>query len=179
MKFLLRLLLCFWLKGWGITNLNSENRNHMKNRNSNGTTAKYSPYSKDRLVNESGMLVSTVNYTFRTPDKGQDKSVLSIYGSTALCWTLAAFSVSWSVTQSVGLLGWGISPSQGRFPAHRTARTQNKRTQTSMSQVGFLRPCGLCERSKRKLSCIYKHVMMTYTCVQTFVRVYVHIYVCM
>jgi hypothetical protein len=40
---------------------------------------------------------------------------LSIYGSTALCWTLAAFSVSWSYTQSVGLLGRGISLSQGRY----------------------------------------------------------------
>jgi hypothetical protein len=40
---------------------------------------------------------------------------LSIYGFTALCWALAAFSVSWSFTQSVGLLGWGISPLQGRY----------------------------------------------------------------
>jgi hypothetical protein len=39
---------------------------------------------------------------------------LSIYGSTALCWALAAVSVSWSFTQSVGLLGRGISPSQDR-----------------------------------------------------------------
>jgi hypothetical protein len=43
------------------------------------------------------------------------KHRLSIYGSTALCWTLAAFSVSWSSSQSVGLLGRGISPSQGRY----------------------------------------------------------------
>jgi hypothetical protein len=40
---------------------------------------------------------------------------LSIYGCTALCWTLAAFSVSLSYTQSVGLLGRGISLSQGRY----------------------------------------------------------------
>jgi hypothetical protein len=33
------------------------------------------------------------------------------YGSTAL-WTLAAFSVSQSYTQSVGLLGWRMNPSQ-------------------------------------------------------------------
>jgi hypothetical protein len=39
---------------------------------------------------------------------------LSIYGSTALSWALAAFSVS-SFTQSVVLLGRGISPSQGRY----------------------------------------------------------------
>jgi hypothetical protein len=30
-------------------------------------------------------------------------------------WILAAFSVSWSFTQSVGHLGVGISPSQGRY----------------------------------------------------------------
>jgi hypothetical protein len=40
---------------------------------------------------------------------------LSIYGSTALCWALSAFLVSWSFTQSVALLGRGISPSQGRY----------------------------------------------------------------
>jgi hypothetical protein len=40
---------------------------------------------------------------------------LSIYGSTALCFIFAAFSVSRSFTQSIGLLGWGINPSQGRY----------------------------------------------------------------
>jgi hypothetical protein len=35
--------------------------------------------------------------------------------STVLCWALAAFSVSWSFAQSVGLLGRGISQSQGRY----------------------------------------------------------------
>jgi hypothetical protein len=40
---------------------------------------------------------------------------VSIYGSTAVCWTSAAFSVSWSFTQTVGFLGRGISPSQGRY----------------------------------------------------------------
>jgi hypothetical protein len=37
------------------------------------------------------------------------------YYSTALCWALAAFSVSLSYTKSVGLLGWGISPSQNLY----------------------------------------------------------------
>jgi hypothetical protein len=39
-----------------------------------------------------------------------------INSSTALCWTLA-FSSSFviSFTQTVGLLGWVISPSQGRY----------------------------------------------------------------
>jgi hypothetical protein len=40
---------------------------------------------------------------------------LPIYGSTALCWPLAAISVSWLYTQSVRLLGGGISPSQGCY----------------------------------------------------------------
>jgi hypothetical protein len=35
------------------------------------------------------------------------------YGFIALCWALAAFSVSWSYTQSVGLPEQGISPLQG------------------------------------------------------------------
>jgi hypothetical protein len=38
-----------------------------------------------------------------------------IYGSTILCWTLVAFSLSSSYTQSVGLLGQEISPSQGSY----------------------------------------------------------------
>jgi hypothetical protein len=40
---------------------------------------------------------------------------VSIFGSTAFCWTLSAFPVSWSFTQSVGHLGQGISPWQGRY----------------------------------------------------------------
>jgi hypothetical protein len=39
------------------------------------------------------------------------------------------------VTQSVGLLGRGISPSQGRLPAPKAAQTENKRTQKSMHQM--------------------------------------------
>jgi hypothetical protein len=37
------------------------------------------------------------------------------YCSTALFWALAAFTVSCSYTQSVGLLGRGISPFQGLY----------------------------------------------------------------
>jgi hypothetical protein len=40
---------------------------------------------------------------------------LFICGSTALCWILVAFSVSWYFRQSVGPLGRGISPAQGRY----------------------------------------------------------------
>jgi hypothetical protein len=35
--------------------------------------------------------------------------------SMALCWTSANYPVSWSFTQSLGLLGRGIGPSQGRY----------------------------------------------------------------
>jgi hypothetical protein len=51
-------------------------------------------------------------------------------GSTALCWALAAFSVSQSYTQSVGHLDGGS--------ARRTAATcTEQHTQTSMPRVGF------------------------------------------
>jgi hypothetical protein len=48
--------------------------------------------------------------------------VLFIYGCRTLYWALDAFSVSWSFTQLVGLLGRGISLSQGRYQH----RGQNK-----------------------------------------------------
>jgi hypothetical protein len=41
-----------------------------------------------------------------------------------------------NLRQSVGLLGRGISPTQGRY-LHRTTQTQNKRRQTSLLWVGF------------------------------------------
>jgi hypothetical protein len=46
-----------------------------------------------------------------------------IYGPTALCWTLAAF------TQSLGLLGRGISPWQGRY-LHTQDNTNTEYTHT-------------------------------------------------
>jgi hypothetical protein len=45
--------------------------------------------------------------------------------STTLCWTLSAVSASWSFTQSVGLLGRGMSPSQGRY-LHTENRTNTE-----------------------------------------------------
>jgi cytochrome bd-type quinol oxidase subunit 1 len=59
---------------------------------------------------------------------------LSIYGSTALCWALAAFSFSWYF-YAVGRTPWtGISPSQG---IQDSTQTQNKHRQTPMPWVGF------------------------------------------
>jgi hypothetical protein len=59
----------------------------------------------------------------------------SIYGSTAFV-DLGRFFSFLIYTQSVGLLGQGISPLQGRY-LHRTTWTQNKRTQTTMPRVEF------------------------------------------
>jgi hypothetical protein len=50
-------------------------------------------------------------------------------------------------TQPVGLLGWVISLSQGRY-LHRTKQTQNKRTQTSMPWVEFEPMLPVFERAK-------------------------------
>jgi hypothetical protein len=50
-------------------------------------------------------------------------------------------------TQSVGLLGRGIRPSQGRY-LHRTTQTQNKLTQTSMPEVGFEPTIPVFKRTK-------------------------------
>jgi hypothetical protein len=49
-----------------------------------------------------------------------------------------------NLRQSVGLLGRGISPWQGRY----LTQTQNKYTQTSMLQVGFQLMIPVFERAK-------------------------------
>jgi hypothetical protein len=64
-------------------------------------------------------------------------SYLSNYSSTALCWTLGAFSVSSSFTQSVEHLGRGISPSQGRYLHIGKHRNRKTHIQTYMSSVEF------------------------------------------
>jgi hypothetical protein len=68
---------------------------------------------------------------------------LSIYLSVSLSVDLSPVAPTWSLSlqflnirQSVGLLGRGINPTQGRY-LHRTTQTQNKRRQTSMTWVGF------------------------------------------
>jgi hypothetical protein len=75
------------------------------------------------------------------------------YGSSALCWTLTAFSVSWSF-YAVGRTPWtGDQPVARPLPAHRTAQTQNKRTQTSMPRVGFERTIPVFEWAKTIHAC--------------------------
>jgi hypothetical protein len=67
------------------------------------------------------------------------------YGSTTLCWALAIYSVSWSYTQTVGLLEWGIRQSQGRYL--HTAQHKHTR-QTTMPWVGFESTIPAFERVK-------------------------------
>jgi hypothetical protein len=70
-------------------------------------------------------------------------------GSTALCCTLAAFSVSGSYTHSVGLFGQGISPLQGL--CLHTEQHKHKKThtlQTCMPWVGFEPTISVFERAK-------------------------------
>jgi hypothetical protein len=59
-----------------------------------------------------------------------------IGGFTVLCWAWAVFSVVYSYTQSVGLLGWGISLSQGRY-LHTGQHKHKKSSQAFMPQLGL------------------------------------------
>jgi hypothetical protein len=72
---------------------------------------------------------------------------LSIYGSRTLCWGLAAFSAFRSFTQSIGLLGRGIRPSQGRY-LHIGQHKHRINAQTFMPQVGFDPTIAVFERAK-------------------------------
>jgi hypothetical protein len=81
----------------------------------------------------------------RRPEMGRFSFELSIYGSTALNWVLAAFSV-FDLLQSVRRLGRGISPSQGRY-IHTGHNKQNKRIQTSITRVRFETTIPVLERA--------------------------------
>jgi hypothetical protein len=71
-----------------------------------------------------------------------------IYGSTALCWALAAL-FSFVNLYAVGRTPWTGDLTVTRpQPTHRTAQTQNKRTQTSMPRVGFEPTIAVFERAK-------------------------------
>jgi hypothetical protein len=67
--------------------------------------------------------------------------------STALCWTLADFSVSWS-TQSVGLLGREISRSQGLY-LHTEQHKHRINAHTYLLEVGLEPMIPAFERAKR------------------------------
>jgi hypothetical protein len=73
---------------------------------------------------------------------------ISIYDSTALCWTLAAF-FSFLILHTVGRTPWTGDQTVARpLPTHRTTQTQNRRTQTSMPLVGFEPMNPVFERAK-------------------------------
>jgi hypothetical protein len=76
------------------------------------------------------------------------RSIMCYYGSVALCWALAPFSVFWSYTLSVGLLRRGISPSQGLYKHRINALRRGIRPHESRvrSREGglCLRPRGHC-----------------------------------
>jgi hypothetical protein len=77
----------------------------------------------------------------------RDKICL-IYGSTALCWALAAF-------QFLNLYAVGRTGDQAvarPLPRHRTTQTQNKRTQTSMPRMGFEPTTPVFERAETVLA---------------------------
>jgi hypothetical protein len=62
---------------------------------------------------------------------------LPTYGSTALCWDLGHF-FSFLIFYTVCRSPWkGDQPVARPLLAHRTAKTQNKRIQTSVPRVGF------------------------------------------
>jgi hypothetical protein len=66
-------------------------------------------------------------------------------------WTLAAFSVSLSIT--VGRTPWtGDQPVARPLPTHRTTQTHNIRTQTSTPLVGFEPTIPVFERAKGFMS---------------------------
>jgi hypothetical protein len=72
---------------------------------------------------------------------------LSIYGSTVLLLGLVRF-FSFLILQTAGrTLRTGDQPMS--LPTQRTAQTQNKRTQTSISWVGFETTVSAFERQKR------------------------------
>jgi hypothetical protein len=63
---------------------------------------------------------------------------MCLWHYTALSWALAALFQFLGSFYTVGKTPWTEDQPVSRpLPAHRTAQTQNKRTQTSMPKVGF------------------------------------------
>jgi hypothetical protein len=75
-----------------------------------------------------------------------EEPVLSLYSFTALV-DLSRFFSFLIYTQAAGLLGRGISPSQGRY-LHTEQHKQNKRTQTSIPLVGLEPTIPVFEQAK-------------------------------
>jgi hypothetical protein len=88
-----------------------------------------------------------MQYAIKTHGEWSYNSIILDLGTVCLSMALQPFVGPWPpfqflnlFTQSVGLLG--------RESAHRTTQTQNKRTQTSMPQVGFEPKTRVFERAK-------------------------------
>jgi hypothetical protein len=79
---------------------------------------------------------------------GKEPSVLHYYRAQHTI-SLRVYSplLALGRTQSVGLLGWGISPSQGLY-IHAEQHKESKRTQTSMPRVGCEPTTPVFERAK-------------------------------
>jgi hypothetical protein len=78
---------------------------------------------------------------------------LHIYRSTALCWTSAAFSVSYSYTQSVGFLRRRISPSQGRY-LHTEQHKHRINAYTNIHTLSGIRTHDPSVRANEDSSCL-------------------------
>jgi hypothetical protein len=72
--------------------------------------------------------------------------MLYIYGPTVL-GDLGSFFSFFTYTQSVGLLGRGMSPSQGRY-LHTGQHKYRINTQTTMPRVGFEHTTTVFKRAK-------------------------------
>jgi hypothetical protein len=89
---------------------------------------------------------STQNVTLTDNMLNRLSIYLSVCGSTALM-DLDCFFSFLIYIQTVGLLGRGISLSEGRY-LHTGQHKQNKNTQTAMPRVGFEPTISVFERAK-------------------------------
>jgi hypothetical protein len=93
-------------------------------------------------------LISEAHHTQLNNDDSTYIATLSVCGSTAICWTFAVFQFLDPLTQTLGHLGRGISPSQSRYLHTVQHKHRIKRKQTSMPQVGFEPTIPVFERTK-------------------------------
>jgi hypothetical protein len=82
---------------------------------------------------------------------------LSVYGSTALFWYVATFLVSWSFTQSVGLLGRGIGQSQGRYLHTGQHKHRINAHNTDIHALSGIRNHDSSVRADEDSSCVRPH----------------------
>jgi hypothetical protein len=94
------------------------------------------------------------------------------YGSTALCWALTAFSVSWSYTQPVGLIGWGISLSQGRYQHTEQHKHRINAHNTNIHALGGIRTHDPSVRASEDSSCLRPRGH----CDRRYIYIYTYIY---